>query len=627
MAAYTSKATGNWDASGQTTWNEVGVPGNGDTVTIAINHTITIPDGVNVIIGTSGPTGTEAVRLTGTSGGQGKLIVGQTTGATLTLRGDLILADAHVTRVLGRTNLTINAGSTVTFDSSQATTPLSQIYVIGPSAGTSPNNNVLINGTQARPVTITSNASGGNGRFSGRGFGTRVGRMTATWCNFSRLGDASNAWVETSFRTQSTLVDADTFSLTDCTLDTCGHENQTVSLNNGTVYQMTRVKRTNSLSTSCLRVPADEVSTVAANRALTDCYFDVTVGNGSATFAGYTFTRCVLYGSWRLAAHASIKWSFVDCLIRKSLDGTATGGQVAVTSTAGGDMTRCYYLIDNTTQGNAKWFNNPTGYDVTLDGGHLEGMHLTDNTGDYMSVVNAPGSLRNITIKRHTISFNPDGNLNERSETLWSVASSTANVALYSEHNTWIASTEAHLSIGETASSPAGVIKSFKSNITYGTRSPVGNAQWHIHDRDANSTNAQLAASAGDINYNCGFGLKAASDGVGYQLNCAGTPGANDINVDPQFVDVTRNLAKWNQSRGGTATLAAALATLQSDPSLVPAAYSWVQGGWAPQNVLLRNAGHDGLTIGAVEYSPPSTSDGMFLASGLAITSGDIFLA
>lgn len=39
MAAFTSKAAGNWSSAGQTTWNEIGVPGSGDTATI--NHAIT----------------------------------------------------------------------------------------------------------------------------------------------------------------------------------------------------------------------------------------------------------------------------------------------------------------------------------------------------------------------------------------------------------------------------------------------------------------------------------------------------------------------------------------------------------------------------------------------------------
>jgi len=42
MGNYTSKATGNWDAEGATTWNEAGHPGAADTVTIQNGHTVTL---------------------------------------------------------------------------------------------------------------------------------------------------------------------------------------------------------------------------------------------------------------------------------------------------------------------------------------------------------------------------------------------------------------------------------------------------------------------------------------------------------------------------------------------------------------------------------------------------------
>ena len=40
MATFTSKATGGWDTEGQTTWNQVGHPTTGDTVTINNGHTV-----------------------------------------------------------------------------------------------------------------------------------------------------------------------------------------------------------------------------------------------------------------------------------------------------------------------------------------------------------------------------------------------------------------------------------------------------------------------------------------------------------------------------------------------------------------------------------------------------------
>lgn len=49
MAIFTSKATGNWSSSGQTTWNETGVPGSGDVVKIG-NHTITIDQDISGVL-------------------------------------------------------------------------------------------------------------------------------------------------------------------------------------------------------------------------------------------------------------------------------------------------------------------------------------------------------------------------------------------------------------------------------------------------------------------------------------------------------------------------------------------------------------------------------------------------
>lgn len=42
MADFTSKASGNWDTEGQTTWNEAGHPTGADTVTIQDTHTVTL---------------------------------------------------------------------------------------------------------------------------------------------------------------------------------------------------------------------------------------------------------------------------------------------------------------------------------------------------------------------------------------------------------------------------------------------------------------------------------------------------------------------------------------------------------------------------------------------------------
>lgn len=81
MADFTSKATGNWDAEGQTTWNEAGHPGAGDTVTIQNGHTVTLDSATSCTTLTIDAGGT----LTDATNNQGIDVSGVTTvNGTLT---------------------------------------------------------------------------------------------------------------------------------------------------------------------------------------------------------------------------------------------------------------------------------------------------------------------------------------------------------------------------------------------------------------------------------------------------------------------------------------------------------------------------------------------------------------
>src|SRR5688572_20530609 len=90
MAAFTSKAAGNASAGGQTTWNEAGVPTNGDTYTIS--HAVNID--VDMTIGHSpgAADATPAILIANT----GILTVNE--GITLTVRGDIKHANASAKR-------------------------------------------------------------------------------------------------------------------------------------------------------------------------------------------------------------------------------------------------------------------------------------------------------------------------------------------------------------------------------------------------------------------------------------------------------------------------------------------------------------------------------------------------
>lgn len=108
MAAFTSKSTGNWDAEGQTTWNEAGHPGAGDTVTIQNGHTVTLDSATACTTLTIDAGGT----LTDATNNQGLTVSGITT-----IEGTLTCGTANMSFGSGATAsfaITINSGGIFT---------------------------------------------------------------------------------------------------------------------------------------------------------------------------------------------------------------------------------------------------------------------------------------------------------------------------------------------------------------------------------------------------------------------------------------------------------------------------------------------------------------------------------
>ncbi|MDD2657187.1 MAG: hypothetical protein PHD04_00815 [Candidatus Pacebacteria bacterium] len=99
-------------------------------------------------------------------------------------------------------------------------------------------------------------------------------------------------------------------------------------------------------------------------------------------------------------------------------------------------------------------------------------------------------------------------------------------------------------------------------------------------------------------------------------------PGSHDTNINPRFLDSTRTIASWDARFGsGVGTATAGITYLLSingyrgtpnfDQGGAISVYNpahlcnWVSYGASPTNGLLRNAGDDGKTIGAVEWQNP----------------------
>lgn len=124
------------------------------------------------------------------------------------------------------------------------------------------------------------------------------------------------------------------------------------------------------------------------------------------------------------------------------------------------------------------------------------------------------------------------------------------------------------------------------------------------------------------FDYNNWFQIENPYQGVTSATKTAGVTvgyGGNDLTQDPQFVDPTRNFRQWDLLVGsGLGTTAAGTDellklngyddTLKTQLSAnrtvhsVTSVTTWIADGFKVQNVTLENAGHDGVTIGALAY-------------------------
>jgi len=195
-----------------------------------------------------------------------------------------------------------------------------------------------------------------------------------------------------------------------------------------------------------------------------------------------------------------------------------------------------------------------------------------------------------------------------------------ANTRASVRKNTWCLTANdptsnrpALLSVGEAHNAAANQVLDCNDNISY---APSSVNAYLVRNINGSPNNDVL--SVGNANKNNVYNMAAGAEGGGYDLPMTGTPGASDLHVDPQFVDRTRNIKKWAASLGGTETTAFALAELKkkNDPTgynaafTVPALWTWVRDGFAPQNQALLGTAYAGGDIGAVAVIPATTPKG-----------------
>ena len=166
------------------------------------------------------------------------------------------------------------------------------------------------------------------------------------------------------------------------------------------------------------------------------------------------------------------------------------------------------------------------------------------------------------------------------------------------ERNTYVVrGASGGIAIAEQYAGHAGMLTRANSNLAVG----IGGAGAVMH---------QIITPA------AGYVTEARANGywnigtLPYQVTgsaFASSPGAGDVEADPQFVDASRDLASYDAAVGGPGTVAHLLAEVarMNDPDFNPAytpavIRDWIRDGWRPMNGAFHGSGDGGVDIGAV---------------------------
>lgn len=601
MATFTSKAPGPWSSAGQTTWNEVGVPGSGDTATLS--HAIT--GDTDISINT----------------------LNMSTGGHLTMNaGKLLKPRVQVNQ--GNAIFTLSAGAGILAD-----TTLGNVKWLQGTADSQTNCKIVANGTIGAHVTIGKTGSN-SFWFDGGNDGAIVncGGWDMTYCDFDGLGHNSLAW---SIRSSDFGLHHRRFL--NCTFNNCKTQFEVVYQWGGNGNCDWRVEHCtwtnqpagamgmrfyNSYSGTGLKTfidcrvgePADAnfCMTLACKDALVeDCYFDSCPSMVGAP-------NCTP----------------VRCTVRESAN--------TQTLTPYGGLVDTYILADHvdpadrvngtTHVGNPHFLQQTATLAPVFSGLVFEYPHaqLIDGGDGIFGQDGTSGGLGAAIIKNCLVL--PSMTDGVAGTNLHAMTTNDTNMKLL--HNTVVGKI-AQLSFNERNTIGLTCVAECKSNLVAGVSISTSPAEWGALFYDLNGdTLAQVdnMVPAG-IQYNYMFMPipdntlpSVPGDAQGIHARLSAPPDATNIyeigGLGAEFVDATRNAASWAVHKGAASSgdtkrvkLDAVRTLLMGDPTLgYGDLLPWVRAGFLPQKPSLINAGHDGFTIGAIqdggggEIPPPTTN-------------------
>lgn len=581
--AYTSSTAGNWTIA--TNWTPNGVPG--------INDTVTIASGANITVDTS--------LTVGTYPAVGVPVITVNSGATLTIGTNVVLTSAGDVNVNGTGQLVSNAGAGFIFDASLAASPSTTNYKVVLANGHNNNTRWILNGTSSQKCFVNSNIAGANG-YIDDGDWLQAGLVQATYTDFNRIGTTTIPAITTS-PTGST-----SFILDHCTFNSCGRIDRTFNVGADATYQILYTTFTDSIDSN------------------DDC---VVLTSGAPIGTG---TRQIYYNSFdkRVSFHSGEDFSIDRNAFFFSISTTTgdwasfTNNFIKLTNASGspvnpaGDTDSCYIYFDEPTSYNPH-FLQPLSYGTDqTHHNNIFDMNCASVApameGDCYTFA-TPSAACRATITNNIALVGPS---NKTVGTMFTMLGN-ANTSVTAYHNTCFAGTQG-AAICEGYSGHANQVI-FKSNLVWSITS--GGYKLYA----VSAPGVVDVAPAADITHNGGYNLGVGSNLKGYNALTfsAGSPGANDVDQNPLFVDYARNLRTWSAFKGGDGTDTDAYARIKADPyNMLLDLFDYIQDGFITQQPLFENAGHDGVTIGAVGYLVVNPTMSVSPVTMVANTTGNV---
>lgn len=582
MAARTSSQAGNWNLTA--TWGGNPVPVDGDTCTI--NHAITVSDAQ--VVGTSPATGGTDAIVFGTAG---KLTIDN--GGALKVRGPVTVGSA--TTFALRDVFVVNG--ILEIDASQAATPSAQEYEIRMA-----NNNFSYTRTVIGATGILrSNAGGGNGFFTTNGQARCNYLSTSTGAQITRIGDATNPAFAMSLgdNAESELTLAGTI------LDACGKISCGI-IGAAAIVSFTNTTWKNTVGDRTWEASAG-LDAPTGTRVMTGCVHDVKCnlyGAKGMTIGGATAADEVIFDGG-IECTASSNWaSMRSCFIREAAN------QTVASVPEGFSMVDCYLLNDY--GGADPHFIS----DLVNSGTQTQTItrHVWETAGGGGAqgngfLTSSPAAARTTTMRQVILLPDDDG---DASSNLVHHFSSNTNHTVDAQFCTVAWPGDGG---GVNVTTNNARFSALKNNLFWKSSADAANFKVASAGGTADDADSIFGGGA-NADYNGAWNSAAGSALKGYDLDgWTVAPGANDVSGDPDFVDSTRKLSAWDTSLGGAGTRANARTEMKkrneagfNSAYSVRAAITYVESGFAPQNIAYRAASDGTSTIGAVEGVFPTTT-------------------